>query len=117
MATTIDTKPAAGLFGGAVSIIALGLLNRYTGFHPTVEEGTAITTVVGFAVAWAVPSRLWAKAEASLPEVDMMESSPEVQAPTVSVPSGTTMTDLTAPPAAVVTAAKPAAKKAAAAAS
>jgi len=61
---TINAKPAAGLFGGALTTVGLGLIARHTGYDPSVEEVAGITTLVGFAVAWAVPESLWDKARA-----------------------------------------------------
>jgi hypothetical protein len=63
MNQSIQTKPAAGLLGGSVSGLSIGLLNRYTGYHPTVEEAVNITILAGFAVAWAVPEKWLRKAE------------------------------------------------------
>lgn len=78
MATTIDSKPAAGLLGGAISTLAIGVCARYTSYDPTIEEAGAIVTVVSFGLAWLVPSKLWSKypAEAVRAEVDGMASEP-----------------------------------------
>jgi hypothetical protein len=56
---TINPKPAAGLFGGALTTVGLGLITRHTGYDPSVEEIAGITTLVSFAVAWLVPESLW----------------------------------------------------------
>ncbi len=58
MAQPIESKPAAGLLGGAVSTLAVGLLSRYTTYDPDPAEVGAIVTISSFAVAWLVPSRL-----------------------------------------------------------
>ena len=78
MSTTTDSKPAAGLLGGALSTLAIGLSARYTSYDPTVEEAGSIVTVFSFALAWLVPSRLWSKypTEAVRAEVDGMASEP-----------------------------------------
>lgn len=53
----IEPKPAAGLLGGAMATLILGVLNRYTGYHAAAEEAAAITTLLAFTLAWLIPSR------------------------------------------------------------
>ncbi|MGE0025690.1 MAG: hypothetical protein AB7O78_01625 [Thermoleophilia bacterium] len=54
----IETKPAAGLLGGAISTLTVGLLARYTSYNPDPAEVGAIVTLTSFGVAWLVPSRV-----------------------------------------------------------
>lgn len=76
--TPIDSKPAAGLLGGALCTVGLGIATRNTGYDPSVEEVAGWTTLAAFACAWLVPSRLWSRwpAEASRVEVDGIPSDP-----------------------------------------
>jgi len=52
---TIATKPAAGVFTGAVTVLGLSLLNRYTDYQPTIEEATSITVIVSGLAMWLIP--------------------------------------------------------------
>lgn len=54
----IESKPAAGVVGGALATLTVGLCSRYTSYNPDPAEVGAIVTLSGFAVAWLVPSRL-----------------------------------------------------------
>jgi hypothetical protein len=56
--TTIDAKPAAGVFTGAVTVLGLSLLNRYTSYQPTIEEATSITVIVSGLSMWLIPSTI-----------------------------------------------------------
>ena len=78
MNTPIDAKPAAGLLGGAITTVGLGLAARYTSYDPSVEEVAGWTTLASFAFAWLVPSRVLSKypAEAVRAEVDSVASEP-----------------------------------------
>lgn len=79
MATApIETKPAAGLLGGAIATVAVGALARYTSYNPGPDEVGGIVVIAGFAVAWLVPSRLWDRysGEASRAEVDAVAGEP-----------------------------------------
>lgn len=55
---TINTKPAAGVFTGAVTVLGLSLANRYTAYQPTVEEATSITVIVSGLAMWLIPSTI-----------------------------------------------------------
>ena len=59
---TINAKPAAGLLGGALSTLTVGLLSRYTSYSPTPDEVGAIVMISSFGLAWLVPERWWGKA-------------------------------------------------------
>lgn len=52
---TIDTKPAAGVFTGALTVLGLSLANRYTDYQPTIEEATSITVIVSGLAMWLIP--------------------------------------------------------------
>lgn len=58
---SIDPKPAAGLFGGFLATLVVGLLNRYTSYQPSIEEASAIVGIFGFVCAWLVPDSLWGR--------------------------------------------------------
>jgi hypothetical protein len=62
LSRTINAKPAAGLFGGSLTTVGLGLAARHTGYDPTVEEVAGWTTIASFLAAWIVPERWWGKA-------------------------------------------------------
>ena len=55
---TINTKPAAGVFTGAVTVLSLSLLNRYSDYQPTIEEATSITVIVSGLSMWLIPSTI-----------------------------------------------------------
>jgi hypothetical protein len=59
---TINAKPAAGLFGSYLAVLAIGLFNRYTSYDPGAEEVGAIVGIFGFVTAWLVPERWWGRA-------------------------------------------------------
>jgi len=59
--SSVDPKPAAGVFTGAVTVLGLSLCNRYTNYHPTIEESTSITVILSGLVMWLVPSTIRAK--------------------------------------------------------
>jgi len=53
---SIDAKPAAGVFTGALTVLSLSLANRYTAYQPTIEEATSITVIVSGLAMWLIPS-------------------------------------------------------------
>jgi hypothetical protein len=55
---SIDPKPAAGLFGGALTTVAIKPITTYTSWDPSAAAVGGIATLVGFAVAWLVPDTL-----------------------------------------------------------
>ena len=55
---SIDAKPAAGVFTGAVTVLGLSLANRYTSYQPTIEEATSITVIVSGLSMWLIPSTI-----------------------------------------------------------
>lgn len=55
---TIATKPAAGVFTGAVTVLGLSLLNRYSAYQPTIEEATSITVIVSGLAMWLIPASI-----------------------------------------------------------
>jgi hypothetical protein len=61
---TINAKPAAALFGGYLATLVIGLLHRYFGYEPAVDEVGAIVGICGFAAAWIVPEGWWGRATA-----------------------------------------------------
>lgn len=69
--SAINPKPAAGLLGGAVCTVGLGLAARHTGYDPSVEEVAGWTTLASFTVAWLVPDRLWRRSFENV-EIDGM---------------------------------------------
>lgn len=58
---TVDTKPAVGVYAGAVTTLGLSLANRYTNYHPTIEESGAILIIISGAMMWLIPSTIWKK--------------------------------------------------------
>jgi hypothetical protein len=54
----IESKVAAVGIGAYAATLAVGLLNRYTSYHPTPEEVGAIVGLFGVACGYLVPSRL-----------------------------------------------------------
>lgn len=58
---SIDAKPAAGVFTGAVTVLGLSLLNRYSSYQPTIEEATSITVIVSGLAMWLIPPVIRAK--------------------------------------------------------
>lgn len=60
----INTKPAAALLGGYVSTIVVGLLHRYAGYDPSLDEAMAIVGICSFGLSWLVPEGWWKKAQA-----------------------------------------------------
>lgn len=72
---SINSKPAAGLLGGALTTLSIGLLSRYTSYDPSAEEAAAITTVISFGLAWLVPEKTWGKV-ANPTDVDAATSEP-----------------------------------------
>ena len=52
---TISAKPAAGVFTGAVTVLGLSLLNRYSEYQPTIEEATSITVIISGLSMWLIP--------------------------------------------------------------
>ncbi len=77
---TINAKPAAGLLGGAVTTLTIGVLSRYTSYNPSPEEAAAITTLASFGLAWLVPEKAWGKVEANQTDVDAAISEPHQEA-------------------------------------
>jgi ABC-type Fe3+ transport system permease subunit len=75
MMQSINSKPAAGLLGGAITTLAVGLLSRYTSYNPDGMEAAAITTVASFVLAWLVPERVWSRAASNV-EVDQIPVDP-----------------------------------------
>lgn len=71
----INSKPAAGLLGGAVTTLAVGVLTRYTSYDPDAAEAAALTTVIAFGCAWLVPERLWSRVGSNV-EVDAIPVDP-----------------------------------------
>ena len=59
---TINAKPAAGLLGGALSTLTVGLLARYTSYSPSPDEVGAIVMISSFGLAWLIPEGWWSKA-------------------------------------------------------
>lgn len=72
---SINSKVGAGLLGGAVTTLVVGLLARYTSYQPDAMEAAAITTVSSFGLAWLVPERLWSRAGSNI-EVDQIPVDP-----------------------------------------
>jgi hypothetical protein len=60
---TVDTKPAVGVYAGALVTLGLSLANRYTSYQPTVEEAGAILVIVSGAMMWLVPTTFRKKLE------------------------------------------------------
>jgi hypothetical protein len=61
---TIETRPAAALFGGYLATLTISLLHRYAGYDPTLDEGMAIVGLCGFAASWLIPPLWWRRSEA-----------------------------------------------------
>lgn len=66
---TVDTKPAVGIYAGAMVTLGLSLADRYTSYKPTVEEAGAILVIVSGALMWLVPSTFWKKVRNQQPAV------------------------------------------------
>lgn len=61
MVPTVDSKPAVGVFSGAVTTLGLSLANRYTAYQPTVEEAGAILVILSGLAMWLVPPTILKK--------------------------------------------------------
>jgi hypothetical protein len=59
---TIETRPAAALFGSYFAAVVIGLLNKYAGYDPSVDEALGIAGLAAFVASWAIPERWWGKA-------------------------------------------------------
>ena len=55
---TVDTKPAVGVYSGALVTLGLSLADRYTPYKPTVEEAGAILIIISGAMMWLVPTSI-----------------------------------------------------------
>lgn len=58
---TVDSKPAVGVYAGALTTLSLSLANRYTAYQPTLEETGAILIIVSGAMMWLIPSSILSK--------------------------------------------------------
>jgi hypothetical protein len=52
---SVESKPAAGVFVGACTVLGLSIVNRYTDYQPTIEEATSITVIVSGLAMWLIP--------------------------------------------------------------
>lgn len=56
---SVHPKVAAYLFGNAISGLGIEMAHEYASFDPSTSATAYIITLVGFLVAWTVPSNLW----------------------------------------------------------
>jgi hypothetical protein len=50
-----------------MTTLGLSLADRYTSYHPTVEEAGAILVIVSGALMWLIPSTFWKKVRSKEP--------------------------------------------------